>query len=303
MKKYLLLFFLTSILQVVKSQNSFPVFTDNSKWSVYGIDNFWTYIWKTKIYQYEKDTVMCGYTYSKLIGHSNFNCIWDTINYIRTTGEKTYIKPNSNCSDKEYLLYDFSLSVGDTVYCGYNCGDTTAFWVTGITTVNYFGINRKKISVNSYIGTPPWGTIVGLDWIEGIGSPTHPFYPTVCLSDACETAYTLLCYDSAGIQLYQNQNYSSCYITGIEEETENINNFSIYPNPFTNIITLKIMSEKFEIKNWELKIYNTLGQTFYYKILNSNFESLNLNLKSGIYFIQITNSLGNVLKTGKLIKQ
>jgi len=73
---------------------------------------------------------------------------------------------------------------------------------------------------------------------------------------------------------------------------------TLYPNPFTEKITISYPNS-----NYEIKISNSLGQ----EIANfSNLENSKTiilkTLKSGIYFVQIVNHKNNYLKTFKIIK-
>lgn len=293
------MFLLTVILPNAKSQTSFPSLTDNPTWSVYGTDNFWSGVFLTRNYEYEKDTLLCGQQYIKV--ESTPNHPNNVIGYARVDNEKVYIRTSNNCADKEYLMYDFSLNIGDTVYCGYDIYDTTQFWVVAIDTVNHFGIDRKTLRMNFYMGTPPWGIVVGMDWIEGIGSTTHPFYPTVCLTDNCETLYTLLCYDSSGTQLYQNSSFSTCDTTNVGiEETRNKLNLSIYPNPFFQSTTIDIglvNPEKVKIE-----IYAIDGKKLY--DLKTSPENMKFQigdrLTEGIYMLKLLTDNQEITK--KIIK-
>lgn len=76
------------------------------------------------------------------------------------------------------------------------------------------------------------------------------------------------------------------------------NDFSIYPNPTTDI--LNIISK--DNKNFTLNIYTTLGEKIFSSANNIYNLQLNLNdYPTGIYFIQI--QTGNSIVTKKIIKQ
>ncbi|TAL63159.1 MAG: T9SS type A sorting domain-containing protein [Bacteroidetes bacterium] len=60
----------------------------------------------------------------------------------------------------------------------------------------------------------------------------------------------------------------------------------ISPNPFSENATLRITNQ-YEYTNVELKIFNALGKIVFEETMNSKFETLNLNLPGGIYFLQI----------------
>jgi hypothetical protein len=73
----------------------------------------------------------------------------------------------------------------------------------------------------------------------------------------------------------------------------------IYPNPFTDKIT--ITSQSFENKNLQLEIINSIGQTVYSQNSLENQNEIDLSsLPKGIYFCKVQNKEHS--KTFKLIK-
>jgi hypothetical protein len=83
---------------------------------------------------------------------------------------------------------------------------------------------------------------------------------------------------------------------GIQDEL--LSTFSIYPNPVSNNeITIKVPNE---IKNFDITISNILGQKVYFKNVSNKFdnsEQINTsNLKSGMYIISVSTSLGKASK-------
>jgi hypothetical protein len=76
-------------------------------------------------------------------------------------------------------------------------------------------------------------------------------------------------------------------------------NISIYPNPSKGVISIGFKG----LKNIDLKVFNVIGEVVYKRNniteISHQFE---LNQSSGIYFVQISNDLGNNT-TFKVIKQ
>jgi hypothetical protein len=82
-----------------------------------------------------------------------------------------------------------------------------------------------------------------------------------------------------------------------------ISNFSIYPNPTKNILT--IQNPQFKITN--LKIFNTLGKEITisknHVAKNKNETQLNISsLRSGIYLLRLTDEKGNFY-SAKFVKE
>lgn len=78
--------------------------------------------------------------------------------------------------------------------------------------------------------------------------------------------------------------------------------FTIYPDPFSAFITIKL-NDEMEINNSEFKIYNVSGTEVLSTILMNQITIVETsNLKSGIYFFKVVES-GKIIQSGKLISQ
>lgn len=199
----------------VKAQQPFPIHGDDGTWSA--LSCYW-FNCNTEVYQFTDTTTLCGYTWSVLA--SPAGALVDTA-YFRNEGSRTLLRTSSDCASREYLVYDYSMAIGDTVYTAMNIGmalaDTTPFVLQAIDTVNLFDVPRRRFSLlfdrcNEGVPNTP------VSWIEGIGSELHPFYSLMCICDACESTYLLLCYDSAGVQRYRNGYYNTCDTTIVGQE-------------------------------------------------------------------------------------
>lgn len=80
---------------------------------------------------------------------------------------------------------------------------------------------------------------------------------------------------------------------------ENIEHYSLYPNPVNNELNIKLPSSLSYI---ELSIYNQLGQEVWQKTIQSNSKTINVSeFTAGIYMIRL--STKNISKSIKFIKQ
>jgi hypothetical protein len=86
-------------------------------------------------------------------------------------------------------------------------------------------------------------------------------------------------------------------VTAVKEILSNQVSFDIFPNPANDQITVSLSGKS---KNYSLKIYNLLGETVYIQLLKEQSSSINLNLKSGLYFVNVLDEKGNK-STRKLI--
>ncbi len=94
----------------------------------------------------------------------------------------------------------------------------------------------------------------------------------------------------------------SSAVTGIPQDTENKNAFSIYPNPATGLVTVSLQDFKKD-EATTLSIYNTLGDLVYSEntISNAKMPISTSNYTQGIYTVQVKTK--NTLLTKKLIIQ
>ena len=238
--KILIFFFIVLTVKLNAQNYHFPRLENSPKWSVLKCIAGIGFICNTEWYSYEKDTIMCGYTYYK-VSSSSVNIE----GYLRIDNERVFIKKNNNCNDVEYLIYDFSLYVGDTVYCGIQTGtlDSAEFWVTDIDSIYINNSFRKRIKLNYYEVPPPYPLVRGMNWIEGIGSDIHPYYPLVYFYQPSETSYKLLCYDSLDNTIYQNNSFNTCDTSFILSYGNILNSqdyISVFPNPFVKEFTIKL---------------------------------------------------------------
>jgi hypothetical protein len=303
-KTMTLLLFLICSFHAGYSQNVFPTFADSAKWNVFQCSYGLGVTCNTNTFCYKYDTIFCGKIYSKAIQTDYPD---HSFGYYRTDSLSTYLRNSTNCLDKEYLIYDFSMNVGDTVFTGYQIGiilpDTTQFVLNSIDTIIIDGVRRKifHLFFNEAPGTGPPFAFIPMVWIEGIGSTTHPFYSMACLPDFCEMSFNLLCYDSSGTELYADTTFNTCdtsYSTAINEFTEK-NEIGILPNPFSNSIAITAENETI----FQIDIYSILGESVYsYKGINKqNFKiEFGNYLQKGIYLMKVQTDKG--LLTKKIVK-
>jgi hypothetical protein len=255
-------------------------------------------------YQYDYDTLFCENVYSKI------NAITTgAIGYIRSDSSHAYIRVTNSCSDKEYLMHDFSINVGDTSYLANNIwnsnpSDTARFVLDSIHTINFNGVERRIFYVKYEPDPDLWPNWFGgqMSWIEGIGSTTNPFFPIECIQDYCESSWQLLCFDSLGVQLYQDSGFKTCDTTYSDvgvNEFANENRLFIYPIPFTKSLTVSVENATIS----EINILNMLGELICVVEGNGN-NSIRLdapdNLHEGFYFFKVQTDKG--ILTKKIIR-
>lgn len=300
--KYILLALSLAIAVSSSAQQPFPTAADAPTWNVltctYGIG-----VWcSTSAYQFTDTSSVCGHEYSYLLSPG-----WpaaDTL-YVRNDNSKTLFRQGSDCSDKEYLMYDYSMSVGDTVYAGmlgnFNDPDTARFVLDSIGTTTLQGIERRVFHMEyEYCGFDQGFRT--MDWVEGIGSTTHPFYLLACLCDYCESSYNLLCSDSAGVNVYKNEIFNVCdtLITGIQEVGAENTGLTIFQDHANAELVVRIASgsEHAGDKNLHFTLYGTDGRVeFQGPAMTSTAGERRVpltNISLGVHVIRIGNNKGPI---------
>lgn len=280
---------------------SFPLFSVQPTWNVLDKQLNEIETFSTMDLEYDYDTVLCNYIYSRI----SLNGLGV---FVRQNDLQVYYRKGDNCSSKEYLLYDYSLNIGDTTYVGWDQydwygSDTAAFVVEQIEEMEQFGVLRNRFTL-VYAGSD--GAYSGqLHWLEGVGCEEHPFYPFARMDDYQMNEYELLCLDSIGHQLYQSPNWTVCDTNYTSIGDLESSGFEVSPNPFINRIY--IASNNKEIKGIQLL---TLTGQFIPISWSNNGRIANVRIPeespNGIYILRIVTVDGyrnlKVMKVDRSLK-
>jgi len=193
-------------------------------------------------------------------------------------------------SNVEYLLYDFNLSVNDTLPITYTNADTLI--VQSIDSI-FDGSNWRK---RYKLLNGNWSSSNSL--IEGIGSSRG------LLSDLDpwnQTRAELHCFQENGTTLYQDSCPTGCdFIITNNQIVDRLTSFQVYPNPFSIYTTIKLNSS---FTGAELRVYNSLGQIV--RFVESNGSSIVVergSLVNGIYLFQLSNLEGLIMHSKVVIE-
>lgn len=190
-------------------------------------------------------------------------------------------------SENNFLkLYDFSLAPGEGYWCHAvdfsNIVDSFYVDIISVEIIIVNGIELKKqtIHIDGYF-----------DWfgdnIEIIGN-NQMIIPVYGLLDAIQGP--LRCFEDSVLGLYETGETAECdaILTGINELNEN--NINVFPNPFSNNITIHFNNPG--IAQYNAKILSMVGETvsiFEIPAVEKYFVELNY-LPSGNYFLHLQNS-------------
>ena len=221
---------------------------------------------------------------------------YELIGYMREEDNgKVYFYDN----DKEYLLYDFGMKVGDSIkiywqQC-YEC--ETYIRLDSITEEEIGGAMRKCYHTSSNeFGF--WGAPVV--WVEGIGSLDGLFYQESMTAPGGYIT-TLLCYKEKGELVYMNEEFDDCIIGNTLSEEEVMTGTSIskvYPNPGENILNIRTA-----LPEGRIEVYDILGKVVYKQDITEEVTKIPTEgWAKGMYLWRVY-SEGKEAESGKWVKQ
>jgi len=252
------------ISHYVKSQDYLPFPKDSATWYT-----AYSYPWPhppfiyytTYKYETQGDTIINSFEYTKLFSCDAFEDSFP--NYIGAyrveidSDKVYYIEENLTT---ESLLYDFSMSPGDTITIYGSGYDPFNLICLDTSTVILNGIPHKELLIYSYLDN---GTECYTTWIRGIGSLRMPLETNQFCALSFEWAYDLSCYYYKGNQIYywiENPYFEGCagtneYIGIKDKETDN--SFSVFPNPVLTISKINYPYPVHEL--FDFQILNASG--------------------------------------------
>jgi hypothetical protein len=271
---------------------------ENAAWLLHDFMEgpFVTYNWYWG-YIISGDTTFNGNNYKKVYG---FNC--GGLNptfplhasplvlaaFVRDADRKVYairFDDYGYCPiDSEYVLYDFSYNIGDTIKtCLAGYPNYTNTIVIDTIIPNAPPYNRKTFygyNNSSYL-------------YEGIGARTGLFEDLIVCFDCY---YHLEDYSQNGLE-------GLGVLSGIDNYSSNNLDMEIVPNPFCNEFTLNYNIPK-ETKRAVFMLYDLYGRLIYQVELNTSINQLQVvadKVESGFYLASLLVD-GKVVKTEKLIR-
>ncbi len=287
MKKFILLL---NVVFIISNSFSQDFVKEGKQWNVSETMNFGGTV--TLIYKIEGDSVTENLQYKKVWVCSD-SLLTDCLLFglIREDAGKVFFQPNY--SNKESLLYDFNIGIGDTVQVLSlpNQGDCEVVLICiGVDTMTYLGIPRKTWSFASYDSE---------GWVEGIGN-LHGLFQNRYYECILDVDFSLLCAYDGDSLIYQNSPGNPCYINtvGIGENPFEAQ-ISIFPNPV-------IINSKFKIKSKKrisrVEIYGAGGKLRFqmHDISKRELTIQSKNLNKGFFLLYIKTD-DNQVYTGKLV--
>lgn len=314
MKKSILIVFFFNLIcaNYSQAQQYYPFPTSNAFWRVdwAGMPCFPPPFDNTGHYQYviTGDTVINALTYHKIIRSGYPGCNAEP--FMGTSPNGAFRNDTLNKkvffisadSTNEALLYDFNLTIGDTVH-GYleniaqaMMGPTYCAVIDSVDSVLINSSYRKRWKFKPYLFNTPnnWDGYI----IEGIGNTLGLLEGFL---NRFESNGHLICYSENGVPLYGS---SPCETVSVNAINKNKYGISLFPNPISEKQDIELAFEpKYNFDKTDVKIFNLHGQliNFNYTIFENKILIDASRFNSGIYLIQIFNS-SKIIYQNKILK-
>jgi len=282
--KWIIIIALLCFKTISYSQN----FIDETKqWTIFSIANMDTNLKSTHSCIFSGDSIINGSTYNKLYISNDSNQINWTFSglwFERNDSVFRYCLHCGSYNDTTDLLYDFNIAQGDT----FNLYDFQNMVVDSVRLIEWGGSIRKHWFFNK-IGPEPYNC---LTWIESIGQFGNFNCPSPCLNSMFDQ---LLCFHENGNLIYQNPNYTDCYVyTNVPTITNSNELIDLFPNPATT--KLKFIIPEIET-NIAYTLYNLQGVVQLTGNNNKTETELNVSsLQRGWYFLKINTNKETIIK-------
>ena len=183
-----------------------------------------------------------------------------------------YVIPNTN---KDTLLYDFSLNVGDTLktFIATQCSPVKINYIDSV----LIGSNYRKQwhVVNCLFG---YTTKI----IEGVGSD----FGLLEQMSHLQKVSGLNCFSELDVTMYPNSSSSNCpsLTTGINESVSTDYTWRIFPNPAKNSVTISQTEPTFK----KYEIYDLNGRLVTENKINGILQKVDLiGYAEGMYIVKL----------------
>ena len=187
--------------------------------------------------------------------------------------------------EDEVLLYDWTLSEGDTVFVQRG-SEANGLVLNSIQDTIMNDVHRRKFTL-SYLANPE----LKEKWIEGMGSELgFPFsgtkiQPESYLDFPANSA--LLCYHEEEDVVWQNPNYDTCLINfehSVQDNAERLG-LQVYPNPAEDVLHLQYDDEI--INEFAYQIFNCQGLCCASGVIKQSKDISIAHISKGVYLLKI----------------
>ena len=305
-RKGVLVSFINLILVVLYFPNSFGQSTkefplSNSIWSEKFQPPYYISATPVPIIHalFNEDTLIADKVFSKLYTLSDTVEVINNREYIGgircDSASRVFYFPS--WGDQEYLIYNFEVEVGDTIFSNQWFNPEGYLVVSVIDSILVADQYRRMIHFEPYPEFPYSLT----PWIEGIGSMRGLLFQS---GDIPTNGIwgELVCFIQNKEVVFHNQEFDNCYPLPLSFDDNNLsyeNQIRIFPNPSDNKVNFEFLQPDY--LHSTIKIYGSDGGLIMETIVAESVVSIDVNgLARGIYFFICLNSEYEI-KTGKFM--
>ena len=297
MKTYLFTFLILFFFINSKGQNESLVL-ENSKWNILR-ESFNSQSQnndkRTETILFKTDTTINDTLYKNVYQSFKQDDVYSLIGQVRENSEnKIFFRPI--IYNREFLLYDFGLEVGDST--------TIIYWssieesqlnlieirVDSIVPTILDDVNRLKyyISSKSRLENEWYSSNM---WLSGIGDMEGILYSCHDMDVGGIDLKQLLCYSIDESLIFKNSNYNTCYVDNTTFiNNQRVENIIYYDNTTNNLI---FETDYHSPKS--LIIVDTIGRVVLLKEIGSYQNSIDLGyLPNGIYIAKLIGCNSNL---------
>jgi hypothetical protein len=197
--------------------------------------------------------------------------------YLREDVNQQRVYRYDTQENNEYVLFDFSVSIGDTVYL--NQLDQERIIAAIDTLQTNDGIKRRRFSYTTS-SSPEEG------YVEGIGGPQGFFIDPIPFF---ENGYFVMCVKSKDDEVILSNR--GCYsFTTINSLSSSKNYLKIYPNLVDDVVTIDSPT------NQDMVVYNLVGNSVFTQKLVKGKNTIDLtHLKPQFYLIKAVDDIGDMV--------
>lgn len=294
------LFILMICLMTAKSQDYVPFPTENANWNVFCANDNQPHHDRNLIrYAIHGDTVINEISYKRLCVEQGdiFTPTIEGIGGIREEDKRIYYQGETLflSTDEENLLYDFNVAIGDTIF-----HDAAGYYfsvILDIDSTEISGEYRKRYKTDYTLNCFHEYDYV----IEGIGSVIAGLLSHISdIPTGRSSYYEHVCFKQDDEEIYLNPNFNLCYHFNFPYQNENIDpddDIKIYPNPCRDYLIIETQ------ENMLIIIFSIDGKLIGQHQLTAGINTIDLNLKSGIYFARMSDLENRIAQYQKIIKE
>jgi len=286
------------------AQNYLPLPDSNATWIIVDDSSQGTFYGEYVLNPFLDDTLINNIEYHKIFSKDGNNQLYYAGAFRSSSDGKTYYVPSFWNSTQEYLWYDLTKNVGDTVNdvaLNYleSFEGTFNLIVDSIKFKNAGPYNLKCLFLSAIPPVPTGYNGNPIVWVEHIGSLNGGIFNVYacglnmtslkCMSNNDTTYYSPInpvsCFFWEEIDFTFQQGTCDLYV-GINDLNQENQKICIFPNPADNYLFI----ENLPSGNIDVCIYNAFGQMVFNKRYNS-FDNNNITLQhefmQGVFFIKL----------------